>query len=55
MTIAAWLDAALKDAEHRRLPEVRPLIENLARAAAALRAASWNADASEGEGPDGRT
>ena len=45
VTLSAWLEAALADAEARQLPAVRPLLENLARASATLRAADWNSDA----------
>ena len=46
MTIKSWLDMAIHDAERRGLPELKPLLENLARATASLRNADWNADAS---------
>jgi hypothetical protein len=42
MTIDAWLQAAIADAERRGLPELKPLLETLARATAALRAANFN-------------
>jgi hypothetical protein len=42
MTIDAWLNAAIADAERRGLPELKPLLETLARATAALRAADFN-------------
>jgi hypothetical protein len=42
MTIDAWLTAAIADAERRGLPELKPLLETLARATAALRAADFN-------------
>jgi hypothetical protein len=42
MTIDAWLNAAIADAEKRGLPELKPLLEALARATAALRAADFN-------------
>jgi hypothetical protein len=45
VTLADWLDAALKDADRRGLPALRTLLEGLARSTAALRAAEWNADA----------
>jgi hypothetical protein len=35
--IEAWLAAAVADAERRGLPELRPLLESLARSTAALR------------------
>lgn len=40
MTIEAWLRAALADAEERRLPELKPLLEALAKATTALRQSS---------------
>ena len=46
MTIKSWLDAATQDAERRGLAGLKPLLETLARATAALRAADWNPDAS---------
>jgi hypothetical protein len=39
MEINAWVTAAIADAERRGLPELRPLIEALAQATRALRAA----------------
>ena len=39
MTIEEWMAAAIADAERRGLPELRPLIEALAQATRALRAA----------------
>ena len=45
MTIKAWLDAAVQDAERRGLPALKPLLETLARATTALRTADWNDDA----------
>ncbi len=49
--VAAWLAAAVADAERRKLPEMKALLENLSHATAALRAADWN----EGPAPAGRT
>ena len=46
MTIESWLKAALADAEHRGLPELKPILEALARSTQALRAADFNDDAS---------
>ena len=46
MTLAEWLSCALSDAERRTLPELKPVLEALARATARLREAEWNADAS---------
>jgi hypothetical protein len=37
MTIADWLRAAVEDAERRGLPELKPLLETLARSTRALR------------------
>ena len=45
MTIKTWLENAVQDAERRGLPELRPLLESLARATSALRTADWNFDA----------
>jgi hypothetical protein len=42
MTIDDWLKAAIADAERRGLPGLKPLLESLARATAALRAADFN-------------
>jgi hypothetical protein len=58
MTIKAWLEDAIQDAERRNLPGLRPLLETLARSTSALRSADWNSDAT-GEPvrtpmPDGR-
>ena len=45
MTVTDWLHAAVLDAERRGLPELRPLLEGLAKATELLRATDWNADA----------
>jgi hypothetical protein len=42
LTIEAWLQAALADADRRALPELKPLLEALARTTASLRAADFN-------------
>jgi hypothetical protein len=42
MTIDAWLQTAIADAERRGLSELKPLLETLARSTAALRAADFN-------------
>jgi hypothetical protein len=42
MTIDDWLHAAIADAERRRLPELKALLDALARSTAALRAADFN-------------
>ena len=46
MTIESWLKAAAADAERRGLPELKPILEALARSTQALRAADFNDDAS---------
>jgi hypothetical protein len=40
MTVESWLSAAIADAEHRGLPELKPLLETLARSTQALRRAA---------------
>lgn len=45
MTVDAWLRAAIADAEERGLPELKPLLEGLAQATGALRAANLTSDA----------
>jgi len=47
MTIDQWLQAALADADRRGLPALKPLLEALARATKALRAADFNDDATQ--------
>ena len=47
MTIDAWLRAAVEDAERRGLPELKPLLEALAQATRALRAADFNENAAQ--------
>jgi hypothetical protein len=42
MTVDQWLEAALAHAEGRGLPALKPLLETLARATKALRAADFN-------------
>lgn len=46
MTVDSWLQAALGDAERRGLPDLKPLLETLARATKVLREADFNDDAS---------
>jgi hypothetical protein len=46
MTVKVWLEMAIHDAERRGLPELKPLLEGLAKATSSLRTAEWNADAS---------
>ncbi len=48
-TIEAWLQGAIDDVVRSSLPSVRPVLEALGQAAAALRRADWNADASRDE------
>jgi len=45
MTIDAWLQAAIADAEKRGLSELKSLLEGLAQATRALRRADFNDDA----------
>ena len=45
MTIDSWLKAAIADAEARGLPQLKSLLEGLAQATRALRAADFNDDA----------
>ncbi len=45
-TVEQWLREAVADAERRGLPDLKPLLENLAQSTAVLRAANWNEDAS---------
>jgi hypothetical protein len=47
MTIDDWLRTATADAERRGVPELKPLLEAIARATQALRAADFNDDAAE--------
>ncbi len=49
MTVDAWLAAAVADADRRGLPELKPILEALARATRSLRAADFNDDASGAE------
>ncbi len=42
MTIEAWLKMALADADRRNLPELKAILETLARATQALRGADFN-------------
>jgi hypothetical protein len=46
MTIESWLKAAIADAEKRGLPDLKPILEALARSTQLLRAADFNDDAS---------
>jgi hypothetical protein len=42
MNVDTWLQGAVADAERRGLPELKPLLEALAKAVAAVRAADFN-------------
>ena len=42
MTVESWLEAAIRDADARGLAELKPLLEALAEATRALRAADFN-------------
>ena len=44
MTVPAWLTAAIADAEKRGLPDLKPLLETLARSTEALRRAETALD-----------
>ncbi len=45
VSVNAWLARSAADADERGLAEIKPLLEGLARALAALRSADWNDDA----------
>jgi hypothetical protein len=45
MTIDAWLKAVIADAESRKLPQLKPLLEALAKSTSALRQADFNDNA----------
>jgi hypothetical protein len=49
LTIEDWLRSACEDAERRGLPELKPLLENLARSLTALRDADRLIDRGVGE------
>lgn len=52
MTLDEWRLAMMVDAERRSLPDLKPLLEALARATAALRGADWNEDARHSPNPE---
>lgn len=58
--IDRWLVAAQGEADARRVPELKPLLQGMAASTAVLRAAAWNdrADAAPtpaaGAGPEDR-
>ena len=45
MTLEYWLQAAIADAERRGLPDLKPILEALARATQTLRSADFNTTA----------
>jgi hypothetical protein len=45
MTLESWLEAAKADADRRGLPDLKPILDTLAHATAALRAADFNLNA----------
>jgi len=47
MSIETWLKNAIADAEKRGLPELKPLLESLAQAIRAVRAADFNDNAAQ--------
>jgi hypothetical protein len=49
MNVEDWLRAACEDAERRGLPELKPLLETLARSLAALREADRLIDRGQGK------
>jgi hypothetical protein len=49
ITVDSWLQAALADAERRGLPELKPLLETLARTTVSLREADELLHALESE------
>ena len=51
MKIDAWLQSAVADAERRGLPELKLLLEALAKAVTAVRAADFNVNASSNRLP----
>ena len=42
MTIDVWLKCAIDDAERRGIPELKPILEALAKAKTTLRSADFN-------------
>ena len=46
MNVDAWLQGAVADAERRGLPELKPLLEALAKSVTAVRTADFNVNAS---------
>ena len=54
MTVESWLAAAVADAERRGLPELKPLLETLARSTEALRRAAAAVSVSESDSQPGK-
>ena len=50
MSVERWLAAAEADAERRGMPELKPLLQGLAAATTALRAAEWSERADVDQG-----
>ena len=51
MTLDEWLEHALRDADRRELPALRPLLEGFVKSTSMLRTADWNLELS-GELPE---
>jgi hypothetical protein len=47
MTLEQWLEDGKADAYRRKIPELADLLEGLAKATTALRAADWNEDSAK--------
>jgi len=47
MNVDQWLQSALADADRRGMPALKPILEALAKATKALRAADFNDNASK--------
>jgi len=54
MTVETWLASAIADAERRGLPELKPLLQTLARSTEALRRAEAAAKAATPPAPAGK-
>jgi len=54
VTVETWLEGAIADADRRGLPELKPLLETLAKAVTAIRAADFNVNASTDRRAPGR-
>ena len=52
--VAAWLEAAIADAERRGLPELKPLLEGLAQSTNLLRSAHDEMDGRRDESDQDR-